>query len=110
MTSPIIVPGNAVSLRIVSESDIPVVWHWINDPDIIRFLRTPQNIFHLEDEKSWYESLSKRRDTDRIFIISRNYDSESVGTVGIHRIDYYNGFAEIGYMIGRSFWKKRLCQ
>ncbi len=106
MRAPIVQKGSLVSLRMVAEDDVQTVYRWINNPDVKKFIRRPDNIYYLEDEKEWFNSLRERKETDRVFMVQRNEESIGVGIIGVHRIDRINGHAEIGYFIAQEFWRK----
>lgn len=103
LNRPIIMKGDNVSLGMIHKDDIPLLWTWINDSTTRKFIRFPERVYFLEDEFEWYESLSKRKDTDRVFIIVDNKTDEGTGIVGLHGIDHLSRNAEIGYLISGDF-------
>lgn len=106
MEGPVVMAGETVSLRIITEGDVQNLWQWINDPEVKKHIRNPDNIYFYEDEVEWYQNLRKRKDTNRVFIIQKNEDSTPVGVIGVHFIDRINGHAEVGYFVGQQFWSK----
>jgi RimJ/RimL family protein N-acetyltransferase len=92
--------GKKVRLRAIERGDIPTFLEWINDPQVQRYLgRTPFPISFAEEEK-WFE----RQLTDeksRIFAIETE-KGVHIGNIGLHEIDYKDGRATLGIMIGEK--------
>ncbi|ASJ07199.1 GNAT family N-acetyltransferase [Thermococcus pacificus] len=104
---PILLKGNLVSLGILLREDLRQVWLWYNDREVRRYLAFPEEIFFYEDELEWYETLRREKRGEKVFSILENSSRSLVGLVGLHRIDYHNGHAELGYFLAREHWGHR---
>ena len=104
MNGPII-QGKLVTLRPPRPDDAPVMITWFEDMEVTRFLRLrhPPSI---EMEKEWLEKMARSPD-DIVWVIE--YQGRAVGTTAIHLIDWKNGSATTGTVIGdKSVWGKGL--
>lgn len=91
-----------VALRPVLESDIPHFMCWINDPEVHRFLTIYMPMMEA-DEQEWFERLHKRKPNDIVFTIE--VEGRPIGNMGIHHIDYRQGTAHTGVVIGeKEMW------
>lgn len=102
----IILRGDAVSLGLLMKEDIPKLWEWFNDRDVRRFLANPGAIFYLEDEFEWYEDLRRSKDKNVVFEILNAATSELMGVIGLHGINHRDGNAELGYFLGKEYWRR----
>jgi RimJ/RimL family protein N-acetyltransferase len=96
--------GKKVTLRPVSEKDIPLFLRWFNDPEVRQFVTT---IFPVTEksEQEWVESLGKKSDKDVVLVIE--VKGRPIGTMGLHRINWQDRTATTGAVIGeKSFWGK----
>jgi ribosomal-protein-alanine N-acetyltransferase len=97
--------GKLVTLRPPRPEDADGMIHWFEDMEVTRFLelRHPPSI---EFEKEWLEKVA--RDPDEVIWVIE-HDGRSVGTTGIHRIDWKHGIGTTGTLIGdKSVWGKGL--
>ena len=95
--------GDRVTLRPFSEGDAESFTAWLADPEVVRYilLRYPPT---LEAEREWFGRVS--RDPAEI-VWGIEFEGRLVGTSGVHRIDWANGHASTGTLIGdRSAWGK----
>ncbi len=91
--------GERVILRpLCVETDLEIATRWINDPDIRQYV-----LAHLpmsrESEKEWLERAAKGGGTDIILAIEM-LDGKLIGTIGLHRINWKDGTATTGTIIG----------
>jgi RimJ/RimL family protein N-acetyltransferase len=91
--------GKRVSLRPPQESDIPLVLHWLNDPDTRRFLSRVHPLTELE-EKRFLESTATPGGNHQPFVIVESETHEPIGCTGMHQIDWVHRRAELGIFIG----------
>ena len=103
---PVVLKGTLVSLAVPVREDLKKAWFWYNDRQVRLFLTNPDGIFFIEDELEWYERLRREKERHRVFTIVENTTSSPVGFIGIHRINYRDGHAEIGYFIAKEHWRK----
>ena len=84
------------------EKDLENVTKWINDPEIRPFV---SNFVPLtkKDEEEFFD---RKKENERLVVIETK-DGKSIGTMGLHKIDHRNGFAETGALIGeKDYWGK----
>lgn len=94
--------GNKVRLRALEHDDLPHFVHWINDPEVRRYMviRYPLS---LTEEEKWWSGFLKRKN-DYIFAIETQ-DGTYIGNIGLHDIEQENRRAELGIIIGdKDYW------
>lgn len=75
-------------------------YKWLTDPEIRAMTCTP--FITKEGQKSWYESLSYRKD---YYVWGIRKDREAIGAVGLKNIDYENQTGEyFGYIGEKQYW------
>ena len=89
--------GKKVNLRPIEKADLPHLYRWINDPDVRHFIigTFPQT---MTKEEKWLENLDK--DDKNIIMIIETKEGQPIGTMGIHRIEWKDGVATTGALIG----------
>jgi RimJ/RimL family protein N-acetyltransferase len=99
--------GELVYLRPAERDDLDRFVRWFADGETTRNLlvRAP---FNRAMEDQWFEAMVARQGkTDYHFVICLLSDDEPIGTVGLHDIDFVDGHAEFGIMIGvKGAWNK----
>ena len=102
----VFIPGNNVNLRLLNKDDAGKIVHWLNDPEIIKFLGRYMPIT-LDQE---IEHLDKLYRDDRKLVLGiETKDGELIGVMGLHGIDYVSRVATTGSFIGeRRLWGKGL--
>lgn len=89
--------GKKVVLRPPSKSDLPLLLRWVNDPEIRGFVN--QDFPTTEsDEEAWLSSNSKKNQSNIVFVIVA--EGKPIGVMGLHRINWRDGTATSGAMIG----------
>lgn len=94
-----------VILRAVSRRDFPFLLKWVNDPEVVQYLRFYLPITELAEEK-WLEKIS-HSEKDVVFVIEVIVDDEvkPIGTCGLHGINTKDRNATFGISIGdKEFW------
>lgn len=94
--------GKTTTLRPPLQSDAPMLMRWINDPEVRVFLaRMFPALEH--DEKEFIE---KKNSSSNVILIIE-VDGIPIGTMGIHGINWPDGVATTGAMIGeKEYWGK----
>jgi len=90
----------SVHLRPAEREDLPLFVRWLGDARTTRTLaiRSPLS---LALEEGWFERLLERQGGNHWhFVICRTVDGRPVGAMDLHEIDYVNGSAGLGIMIG----------
>lgn len=97
MTRVPFIVGRKTTLSLLEKEDVPQIQRWVNNSEVTRFLRVylPMSR-HTEEE--WFEKISKA--TDQVVLGIENKEGNLIGTMGVHGIDYRNGTATTGALIG----------
>jgi len=93
-----------VVLRPLEDGDGHYFVRWLNDPEVSIFLSTafPKT---LAIEKEWLEKLHKNQDHEMVFMMV--VDGKSIGTMGLHGINWIYRIATTGAVIGeKAYWGK----
>ncbi len=95
--------GKKINLRPLDpETDLEKIMVWINDQKVTEFMSHPLPATRNE-EKEW---LNKKSSNDVVLAIETK-NGLHIGTIGLHQINYRNGTANIGIMIGnKNYWSK----
>lgn len=95
--------GKKVNLRpLNAETDLEKSVLWLNDREVTEFLSRFLPLTRNE-EKEWF---NKKQENNVVLAIETK-KGLYIGNIGLHKIDYLNGTAEIGIMIGeKNYWSK----
>lgn len=100
------IAGELVILRALESEDLDRCFRWMNDPQIIRTLKSRYPIPFLE-EAEWLERAVRPSSSERHFAIERRDNREHIGNASIHRIEWISRRAEFGLFIGEpSAWNR----
>ncbi len=102
-----VIQGELVTLRPPRPDDAAVMTTWFEDLEVTRFLdlRHPPS---LEFEKEWLDKVA--RDPNSV-IWAIEHEGRTVGTTGIHVIDWKQGHGTTGTLIGdKTVWGKGLAR
>jgi len=88
--------GKRVILRPVEERDLPLLARWRNDPENRRFFFSPF-LINPGGQKKWYEELLA--DRNRIILMIDTVKGNTVGMIGLDKIDWRNQEAENGIFL-----------
>jgi RimJ/RimL family protein N-acetyltransferase len=100
-----VIQGKLVTLRPPRPDDAAVMITWFEDMEVTRFLlvRHPPS---MDMETEWLDKMARSPD-DVVWVIE--YQGHAVGTTALHKIDWRNGSAITGTVIGdKSVWGKGL--
>jgi RimJ/RimL family protein N-acetyltransferase len=95
-----ILHGDQIYLRPGEPSDIPLFVRWFNDRRTTRTLifLGPMGTFA---EEAWFTQMSEHHGKDRwFFVVCRLEDDRPVGSIDLHEVNYRNGSASLGIVIG----------
>ncbi|MEM7587332.1 MAG: GNAT family N-acetyltransferase [Acidobacteriota bacterium] len=96
-----------VELRWLVDSDVPALFEIFSDAEVARFWSSPAQRELAEAEKLLAEI---RRDFEKRDLfqwgVARRRDDRVIGTCTLAGIDTRNRRAEIGFALGRSYWKR----
>lgn len=94
-------PNTRVYLSPVEKSDLPFLRQALNNKNITKFLRRHDPVMDIEEEQ-WFESLPKKKETDKVCSIILKKTHEVIGTIGLHNINSIDRTASTGTFIGRE--------
>lgn len=94
-------PKTRVYLRPPEKGDLPFYRKALNDEKIAQFLRHYHPIMEQEEDE-WLQSLPKRKETNRICAIVLKEKHETIGSIGLHDIDWISRTATTGTFIGKE--------
>ncbi|MFH1668995.1 MAG: GNAT family protein [Candidatus Woesearchaeota archaeon] len=103
-----VLKGERIYLKIPTMKDVDAIKTHINDKHIVRFMDTIPHPYKRSDGE-WYikHMVQKklREDTGYLFSIFLKETDELIGGMGICNISKKHKNAEIGYWIGKKFWR-----
>jgi RimJ/RimL family protein N-acetyltransferase len=90
------IQGKRVVLRPVEERDLQLIVRWRNHPENRRFFFSPF-LINPGGQKRWYEELLV--DRNRILFMIDTVEGQTVGMLGLDKIDWRNQEAEFGLFL-----------
>src|ERR1041385_5861166 len=100
------IAGEHVILRAFERDDVERCYRWMNDPNIVRTLKSRYPIA-FQSEMEWIEAAMHSSSTERHFAIERRDDRSHIGNASIHEIDWVSRAAWFGRCIGEpSAWNR----
>ncbi len=100
------IEGKKVRIRAIEKTDIDEIMNWINDPEVMQnlFMRYPVSRYQ---EEKWIEkALDDSNPQNKVFALQTK-DGVYLGGIGLHAINWENGNAEVGIVIGKKeHWDK----
>jgi len=107
MPGHLVISGEKVSLYTLTREDMELIWKYYGDFEVRRFLIDGFMPVYLEDEVRWYEErVVGAKDKNVVFCVVENSKRRIVGLVGLHEINHYHGYAEIGYWLWKEYWQR----
>ena len=100
------IAGEHVILRAFEREDGERCYRWMNDPNIVRTLKSRYPIA-FQNEIEWLERAMQPDGSERHFAIERKEDRAHIGNASIHDIDWVSRTAAFGLFIGEpAAWTK----
>jgi len=100
------IEGKKVRIRAIEKTDIDEIMKWVNDPEVMQnlFMRYPVSRYQ---EEKWIEkALDDSNPRNRVFALETK-DGVYLGGMGLHAVNWENGNAEVGIVIGKKeHWNK----
>ena len=93
------IAGEHVILRAFERDDAERCYRWMNDPNIVRTLKTRYPI-PFQSEVEWLERAMHPGSNERHFAIERKDDRTHVGNASIHEIDWVSRTSSFWNAIG----------
>jgi RimJ/RimL family protein N-acetyltransferase len=91
--------GARVYLRAAERDDNDRCMRWISDPEVNQYLIAGRYPINTAKQNDWFEQGNASK-TDVIFAICLRDGDRHIGNCGLHHIDFVDGRAEIGILIG----------
>jgi RimJ/RimL family protein N-acetyltransferase len=106
---PPLLRGEHVWLRPAERSDIPTFVRWFNDIETTSFVSQRAPMGQALEER-WFERMLETQGKDAdLFVICQLTDDRPIGTIGLFDIDYVDGNAGMGIVIGeKELWGRGL--
>lgn len=102
------IAGEHIILRAFEREDAERCYRWMNDPNIVRTLKSRYPIA-FQNEIEWLDRAMKvsASDSERHFAIERKDDRTHIGNASIHEIDWVSRTAAFGLFVGEpSAWNR----
>ena len=100
------IAGEHVILRAFERDDAERCYRWMNDPNIVRTLKSRYPIA-FQNEQEWLEGAMHPSGSDRHFAIERKDDRSHIGNASIQEIDWVSRTASFGLFIGEpTAWNR----
>jgi RimJ/RimL family protein N-acetyltransferase len=98
-----------LTIRPVDEADLPDLLEINSDPTVTAFL--PYDAWRsLDDGRAWLARMNALADagTGQQFVLELNAQRRVAGTLLLFRHDEGSSRAELGYVLGRKYWRQGL--
>lgn len=100
------IAGEHVILRAFEREDAERCYRWMNDPNIVRTLKSRYPIA-FQNEMEWLDRAMHGSATERHFAIERKDDRTHIGNASIHDIKWVSRIAAFGLFVGEpSAWNR----
>jgi RimJ/RimL family protein N-acetyltransferase len=100
------IAGEHVILRAFEREDAERCYRWMNDPNIVRTLKSRYPIA-FSNEMEWLDRAMHESVGERHFAIERKDDRAHIGNASIHDIDWVSRTASFGLFIGEpTAWNR----
>jgi RimJ/RimL family protein N-acetyltransferase len=100
------IAGEHVILRAFERDDAERCYRWMNDPNIVRTLKSRYPIA-FQNEIEWLERAMHANSSERHFAVERKDDRTHIGNASIHDIEWISRTASFGLFIGEpSAWNR----
>ena len=100
--------GDRIRFRRDERTDIPKFVTWLNDPEVMRYLRLNLPLSQAEEE-TWFEKMLQLPPEEQPFAIETKVGKkwQLIGNCGFTNINKNAHSAEVGLFIGdKSFWNQ----
>ncbi|MEO8033657.1 MAG: GNAT family protein [Acidobacteriota bacterium] len=100
------IAGEHVILRAFERDDVERCYRWMNDPNIVRTLKSRYPIA-FQNEAEWLERAMHAHQDERHFAIEKKDDRSHIGNASIHEIDWVSQTGWFGLFVGEpSAWNR----
>jgi RimJ/RimL family protein N-acetyltransferase len=95
------IKGNNIILRAIEANDLEQLQLWANNPDIQYMLGGWHFPTNMNDQQTWYNSLSCNSNNQRFMII--NEENTAIGMANLVSINFKDGNAEHGLLLDEQY-------
>ncbi|MBW2971082.1 GNAT family N-acetyltransferase [Candidatus Woesearchaeota archaeon] len=101
------IKGKRINLRRLRRSDANFIYEHAKDKEISKYTQVPHP-YTIEHAKKFINETQKkmRERTDYSFGIELKETKEIIGMMSLMKVDWANMNAEVGYWLGKSYWRK----
>src|SRR5215213_5766447 len=100
------IAGEHIILRAFERDDAERCYRWMNDPNIVRTLKSRYPIA-FQNEIEWLDRAMHPNVNERHFAIEQKDDRTHIGNASIHDIEWVSRTAEFGLFVGEpSAWNR----
>ena len=103
-----IIKTNRLVLRQLKKSDAKSIVENVGNIEVSKWLLVVPHPYTMKDARDWIkhnkETWKKKKDYS--FGIELKAERKIIGSIGLHKIDRFQGNAEIGYWIGANYHQK----
>jgi RimJ/RimL family protein N-acetyltransferase len=100
------IAGEHTILRAFEREDLERCYRWMNDPNIVRTLKSRYPIA-FTNEAEWLDRAMNPSPNERHFAIERKDDRSHIGNASIHDVDWVSRTAWFGLFIGEpTAWNR----
>ena len=100
------IAGEHTILRALEREDLERCYRWMNDPNIVRTLKSRYPIA-FQSEAEWLEHAIASNANERHFAVERRDDRSHIGNASLHNIDWVSRTAWFGLFIGEpTAWNR----
>jgi len=95
-------------IRSLIEIDAQLIYEYLQDFEIVKYLATVPSPYLLENAVSFIEFANHKENekSEFHFAIADLTTNEMLGLIGVKEIDYLNGTCELGYWLGKKHQNK----
>jgi len=102
------IQGSQVRLRALEPEDLPDYHRWLNDPEVVRYLKLYAPL-SMPDEEAWYQEV--RDDSSQMVFAIESEAGQHIGNLSLMDLNWKDRSAELGIVIGdKSQWGKGYAQ
>lgn len=104
--TPVAIDTARLVVRPVASADLPALLAVNGDDEVTRFLPYP-SWRSLADGQAWFERMSilGARGESAQYVIVERHSGLAIGTCLLFRHEESSGRAEVGYVLGRRYWR-----
>lgn len=101
--------GERINLRTPTMKDVDAIGKHINDKQVVRFTENIPHPYTRKDGEFYVKNIAQKRLkqlTGYEFVICEKKRKEIIGGICLANVNKKHDHAEIGYWIGRKFWRQ----